>query len=179
MQALLDECARSYDLVIVDTPPLRPVTDAAVVAAGADGVVVVFWNGHTKRGLLRNSLNSLEAVNARVLGCVLNMVSLSRAERRRYTVYAPTVPARGRAATDRAATDTPATEDETVPDDNEAADEASANDTAGDDAGASVEAVAASPGAPGSADGDTGVRRPADTQRPRRTNNGRRSVKRR
>jgi non-specific protein-tyrosine kinase len=74
-------------MVIIDTPPLRPVTDAAVVAANADGAIVVFRHKRTKRHELQAAIRALRAVNARVLGCVLNMKPLSRAERRGYTTY--------------------------------------------------------------------------------------------
>jgi capsular exopolysaccharide synthesis family protein len=87
MSEVLAACAERFDLVIIDTPPLRPVTDAAVVAANADGAILVFWHGHTKRNHLRAAVQALEAVNARVLGCVLNMKPLSRAERRGYSAY--------------------------------------------------------------------------------------------
>ncbi|MDX6573695.1 MAG: tyrosine-protein kinase [Gaiellales bacterium] len=87
MTQLLATCAERFDLVIIDTPPLRPVTDAAVVAANADGAIVVFWHGHTKRNHLQAAVHALTAVNSRVLGCVLNMKPLSRAERRGYATY--------------------------------------------------------------------------------------------
>jgi capsular exopolysaccharide synthesis family protein len=87
MSALLATCAERFDLVIIDTPPLRPVTDAAVVAANADGAIVVFWHGHTKRNHLQAAVHALNAVNSRVLGCVLNMKPLTRAERRGYATY--------------------------------------------------------------------------------------------
>ena len=87
MSQLLATCAERFDLVIIDTPPLRPVTDAAVVAANADGAIVVFWHGHTKRNHLQAAVHALNAVNSRVLGCVLNMKPLSRAERRGYATY--------------------------------------------------------------------------------------------
>jgi len=88
MAELMQEWATSYDLVIIDTPPLGPVTDAAVVAAEADGALVIFWTGRTKRTTLRAALNALDAVNARTLGCVLNMKPLTRADRRGYLAYA-------------------------------------------------------------------------------------------
>lgn len=98
MVEVLANCADVFDMVIIDTPPLRPVTDAAVVAAEADGAIVVFWHGHTKRGVLRAALRSLDAVNARVLGCALNMKPLTRSERRGYTAYEPELAANRRPA---------------------------------------------------------------------------------
>jgi hypothetical protein len=121
MTELLAGCAERFDLVVIDTPPLRPVTDAAVVAANADGAILVFWHGHTKRNQLQAAVQALEAVNARVLGCVLNMKPLSRAERRGYSAYYGTTAARGRGpswlptaarrpTTDPAAPSTPASD---------------------------------------------------------------------
>ncbi len=74
MVNLLAELRTLFDLVIIDTPPLLPVTDAAVAATLADGVVVVVRFGKTTRNQLTASLYSLEAVDARILGCVLSMV---------------------------------------------------------------------------------------------------------
>lgn len=70
---LVDGLRPRFDMIIIDTPPLLPVTDAAVVAAVADGVVVVVRYGKTTRVQLSNAIRSLESVDARVLGCVLNM----------------------------------------------------------------------------------------------------------
>jgi capsular exopolysaccharide synthesis family protein len=62
-----------YDLVVIDTPPLVPVTDAAVLAAMADGAVVVTRSGKTSAAQIVTGLGRLHAIDARVLGCVLNM----------------------------------------------------------------------------------------------------------
>jgi capsular exopolysaccharide synthesis family protein len=74
MVNLLAELRTTFDLIIIDTPPLLPVTDGAVAATQADGVVVVVRYGKTTRNQVSSSLYSLEAVDARVLGCVLSMV---------------------------------------------------------------------------------------------------------
>lgn len=78
MELLLDDLKRTYDTVIIDTPPLLPVTDAAVLARAADGAVVVVRRSKTKREELSAAVASLEAVNARVLGAVMNMSPASR-----------------------------------------------------------------------------------------------------
>lgn len=62
-----------FDIVIVDTPPLLPVTDAAVAARHADGAVVIVRHGKTRRAAVQRSLETLRAVDARVLGTVLNL----------------------------------------------------------------------------------------------------------
>jgi capsular exopolysaccharide synthesis family protein len=78
MQALLEHLDGEYDAVIFDAPPLNVVTDAAILGARADGVIVVVRAGITDRGALRYALSQLEAVRARVLGCLLNDVDVRR-----------------------------------------------------------------------------------------------------
>lgn len=73
MAALLERQRALFDLIIIDTPPLLPVTDAAVVAAYADGAVLVARAGKTPQQRVRMAAASLRAVDARLLGCVLNM----------------------------------------------------------------------------------------------------------
>lgn len=72
MAVLLAELTESYDVVVVDTPPLGPVADAAAVATHADGVVVVAAAHHVRKSQLRHSLTALRTVEATVLGVVLN-----------------------------------------------------------------------------------------------------------
>ena len=74
MAQLIATLRQSFDMVVVDTPPLLPVTDAVVASVHADGVVVVVRHGSTTRRQLSTALRSLEAVDARILGCVLNMI---------------------------------------------------------------------------------------------------------
>jgi polysaccharide biosynthesis transport protein len=89
MRLVLEELADYADYVIVDSPPLGPVTDAAVVASGADGVLVVVRAGRTKRDELRAAVASLHAVNANTLGLVVNMTKPGKGDRYRYYGGAP------------------------------------------------------------------------------------------
>jgi capsular exopolysaccharide synthesis family protein len=72
MREILDELRGSYDMVVVDGPPLLRVADAAVTAAACDGVLIVVRRGRTRQEQLRESLDSLRNVKAPVLGTVLN-----------------------------------------------------------------------------------------------------------
>lgn len=74
MRRLLERLAEDYT-VIVDAPPLLPVTDAAVLTASADGALVVVSAGQTLDTQLRDALVNLAAVNGHTLGVVLNRVS--------------------------------------------------------------------------------------------------------
>ena len=78
MQALLEHLDGEYDAVIFDAPPLNIVTDAAVLGARTDGVVLVVRAGVTDRGAVRFAFDQLTAVRAHVLGCVLNDVDVKR-----------------------------------------------------------------------------------------------------
>jgi capsular exopolysaccharide synthesis family protein len=85
MVDLLESLRDRFDSIIIDTPPLLPVTDAAVLAAHADGVLVVARAGKTTRHQLMMAMRSLQAVGARVLGTVLNIAPSRRGSA--YTSY--------------------------------------------------------------------------------------------
>ena len=80
--------------MIIDSPPLLPVTDAAVLSTVAGGTVVVVAAGMIKREDLTRSMSSLEAVQARTLGVVLNMLPTRGADAYGYYSggYAPISP---------------------------------------------------------------------------------------
>jgi succinoglycan biosynthesis transport protein ExoP len=74
MQSLLERLRREYDVVLIDSPPLLPVADAAAVAPAADGVLLVCRYRQTSRGQVEASAAALRAVSARLLGTVFTMV---------------------------------------------------------------------------------------------------------
>lgn len=71
---VLDELRARFDYVVIDSSPLLAVTDAAILAAGADGVLLVARYGKTRRDQLAHAVGSLEDVGARLLGAVFTMV---------------------------------------------------------------------------------------------------------
>lgn len=75
MRVLMSRLANEADLIVIDSPPLHAVTDAAVVARAVDGVVLVTQPGTTKRAALAQAKEALDRVGARVLGVVLNQVT--------------------------------------------------------------------------------------------------------
>jgi capsular exopolysaccharide synthesis family protein len=74
MEQLVEELTGRYDYVLIDAPPLLPVTDAAVLSTIVDGALVVVGAGVAQREHVRRALDSLEAVNGSVLGLILNRV---------------------------------------------------------------------------------------------------------
>jgi non-specific protein-tyrosine kinase len=74
MTDLLHTLEMEYDVILLDAPPLLPVTDAAVLAATTSGAVLIARHGKTKRDQMARSAEALtEGVGARILGCVINM----------------------------------------------------------------------------------------------------------
>jgi len=64
-----------FDLVLIDSPPVLPVTDAAILARHADVTLMLAAAGQTRRTDLRRAAEKLNQVNATVLGIVLNKVT--------------------------------------------------------------------------------------------------------
>ena len=73
MVALLRQLQQRFDVVIIDAPPLLPVTDAAVLSRICDGAVLVVRYGKTRREQLERTAKALSTVDARILGTVMNM----------------------------------------------------------------------------------------------------------
>jgi capsular exopolysaccharide synthesis family protein len=72
MADLLQEMRGRYDAVIIDAPPLLPVSDAAILAAVADGALLVVRHGETTTDQVRHATDALRQVDARILGTILN-----------------------------------------------------------------------------------------------------------
>ena len=66
-----------YDMIIIDTPPLGSVIDAAVVSKCCDGAVIVIAAGSVSYRFARKVKEQLDVAGCRILGCVLNKVDLS------------------------------------------------------------------------------------------------------
>lgn len=81
MAALVRACAGDYDIVVLDSAPLLPVTDSLALSRITDGAVLVARAASTRRGQLGSALDAIDGVNGRVLGIILNGVKVSRNER--------------------------------------------------------------------------------------------------
>lgn len=78
MGTVLAEVRGLTDLVLIDSPPMLLVADAAVLARAVDRVVLVVRAGETRRDAARLAMDNLAQVNARVIGIVLNAVAPRR-----------------------------------------------------------------------------------------------------
>lgn len=74
---ILQELHDLADIVIIDAPPVLPVTDAVALAAQVDGVVMVVRHGSTLRQAAMEARRRLEGVGAKVVGYVFNAVPAS------------------------------------------------------------------------------------------------------
>jgi Mrp family chromosome partitioning ATPase len=77
MRTVMTRLASSADFVVVDSPPLQAVTDAAILSSMVDGTLLVVDAGRVRTGAVRNGREALTKVGARVLGVALNRLSES------------------------------------------------------------------------------------------------------
>jgi succinoglycan biosynthesis transport protein ExoP len=75
---LVQWAARKFDRVVIDSPPVHAVADAAVLAQYADGVVVIARSGVTPYGALANTAEQLRRAGIPMLGGVMNDVDFDR-----------------------------------------------------------------------------------------------------
>lgn len=78
MKYLIQTLKKSFDYVILDTPPVIAVTDAQILSNIADGVLLVIKAGSTKKQSVTNAISALKKVNANILGMVLNMANITK-----------------------------------------------------------------------------------------------------
>jgi capsular exopolysaccharide synthesis family protein len=84
---LLFELQEQFDMVIVDTPPVLPVTDATVVATWVEATLLVARAGTTTKRQLTDALEQLQRAEARVMGTVLNHAAREATRRYDYGYY--------------------------------------------------------------------------------------------
>lgn len=91
MEALLTNLREYYNYIILDTPPIDVVTDAAVLASHTDGVLLIVRTGRSERGPVMQAVEQLEYANARILGFVMTCVPMENTSyaygRHRYKRY--------------------------------------------------------------------------------------------
>jgi len=86
-RATLQELTERYEMVLIDSPPVFPITDAALLATVVDGVVLVVRGQKTERHVTREALERLRFMNASIVGVVLNGVDPGSSDYYRYSYY--------------------------------------------------------------------------------------------
>ncbi|KAA1427471.1 polysaccharide biosynthesis tyrosine autokinase [Nocardioides antri] len=89
---LIRRLRQSYDMIIVDAPPLLPVADASVLSTLADGAILVVRHGQTTRDQVTEAVNRLSQVGGRLYGVVVNMVAKRAIGSYYYYYYEETSP---------------------------------------------------------------------------------------
>lgn len=87
MASLIDSLADHFDYVLIDSPPVLPVTDAVILSRYVDGVVLVVKGGMTPQRVVVDARNRLESVGASILGVVLNDVDVTGGDYYYYNRY--------------------------------------------------------------------------------------------
>jgi polysaccharide biosynthesis transport protein len=86
MKSIIRQLEAAYDFVLIDAPPLLPVTDATVLSRIAGGAIVVVGAGRIRSDQLRRSLETLASVDAPVRGVIMNFMPTKGPDA--YTYYA-------------------------------------------------------------------------------------------
>ncbi|HUK52724.1 MAG TPA: polysaccharide biosynthesis tyrosine autokinase [Candidatus Binatia bacterium] len=84
LEVLFAELRRHFDFIVLDSPPTITVADSLILAAHADGVMLVVHGGVTTRETLRHTTKLMSSVNARLLGVVLNNVDVRSVDYKYY-----------------------------------------------------------------------------------------------
>ncbi len=87
MQLLIQRMEQTFDAVVIDAPPLLPVTDAAVLSQHVGGVVLVVGANKLRHQDLEKSLSALRLVGSDVLGVVLNRLPVKGPDAYAYSYY--------------------------------------------------------------------------------------------
>lgn len=81
MAELIADLRERFDVVLLDAPPLLPVTDSAILATQVDGLLLVARHGKTTHDQLDHALERVSAVGGKVVGVVINMAPSKTAGR--------------------------------------------------------------------------------------------------
>ena len=84
---LLKELRNTYDYIIIDTPPVLPVTDPLIISALVDGLLIIYQSDQTSRHLLLRTIQLLRKHNAPILGTVINQLSFDVTLKDNYRKY--------------------------------------------------------------------------------------------
>jgi capsular exopolysaccharide synthesis family protein len=71
----MDEVLERFDIVLFDSPPIIPITDASILASYVDGVILVSSCGITTWNALQASVRKIQSVRGKLIGCILNKFS--------------------------------------------------------------------------------------------------------
>ncbi len=84
MEEIIADLRNSYDFILIDTPPVLPVTDAAILSRLTDAAVLVIRYGAAQRHVVQRSVDMLDRSGAHLLGVAVNAVDFKAPEYSEY-----------------------------------------------------------------------------------------------
>lgn len=87
MKILIQNLKKDFEYIFIDAPPVVPVTDAVIMSNYVDGVILVCASGVIEIELAQKAKESLENVNANILGVVLNKINTKNDKYSSYYYY--------------------------------------------------------------------------------------------
>lgn len=87
MQHLIRRLEEKFDYILIDTPPVSVVTDAALASRLVHGVIFVLRQKYTTTEIAQQAQNNLKNVGARIVGCVFNAFNAQKSRKYAYGHY--------------------------------------------------------------------------------------------
>ncbi|KAB1641705.1 polysaccharide biosynthesis tyrosine autokinase [Gulosibacter chungangensis] len=87
MQEVIANLGENVDYVIIDSPPVLPVTDATVISRFANGIILTVAAGSTKRQQLASAVDAIDAAEGKLLGIVATMLPTKGPDSNAYGAY--------------------------------------------------------------------------------------------
>lgn len=87
MKHFIKQVSEDYDIILIDTPPIGTVTDAALLSTITDGTVLIASSGAVEIDAITRAKELLEQVNANIIGVVMNKIDKSNAGKYYYYYY--------------------------------------------------------------------------------------------
>ena len=84
MKRFIEKLKENYDYILIDSPPIVPVTDGTILASFLDRVVLVCASGQVEIDMAKRAKEALDKVGANILGTVLNKVAV---DSKKYSYY--------------------------------------------------------------------------------------------
>ncbi|MBU3142582.1 CpsD/CapB family tyrosine-protein kinase [Clostridium sp. CF012] len=74
MKDILEELTETFDIILIDTPPILSVTDAQILSSLAQGTIIITSYGKLEKKLLLSAKENIEKVGGKILGVVINKI---------------------------------------------------------------------------------------------------------
>ncbi|NLT68455.1 MAG: CpsD/CapB family tyrosine-protein kinase, partial [Acidobacteria bacterium] len=87
MKEALAQLEEEFDHIVIDSPPVLPVTDARIIGTLVDGVLLVVKGGETPKEAVQRTKRLLQEVHAQLIGVLLNNVDVNSADYHYYSKY--------------------------------------------------------------------------------------------